>query len=354
VTRATVLVALGFLSPFFLPSLVAAGPVQVERTLYLMGTRATLLVEAPDRASALRQLDRIVRSVERTEATLSTWREDSELSRLNRHPVGQPFELGAEVCALWPALIRWQQATDGAFDPAVGALIEAWGLRGRGRRPSPEQLRAALSVTGFAQLAFDPEPGACRVTRMADVTVDAGAFGKGEALRRLQMDIGRDVAWRVDLGGQIAVSLAARGWPVAIGHPVERQKRVIEIVLDGGSIATSGASERAFAVEGGLIAHILDPRTGEALYRPEAVTVWHQDPLVADILSTALYVMAPAAALHFAESHGLAVVLQAPSEEAAVVDPTARATTEFARRFSALGVGRPSVGSRDRLQTPRP
>lgn len=344
-TRATVLVALGLLSPLVLHSLVAAGPLQVERTVYLMGTRATLTVEAPDRASGLRHLDRMVQSLERTEATLSTWRDDSELGRLNRHPVGQPFELGPEVCGLWPTLTRWHQETDGAFDPAVGALIDAWGLRDQGRRPSPDQLEAALSVTGFAQLVFDREPGACRVTRMADVTVDAGAFGKGEALRRLQSYMGSDVAWRVDLGGQVAVSPAARGWPVAIGHPAERHQPVLEVVLDGGSVATSGASERAFAVEGGLIAHIVDPRTGEALYRPGSVTVWHQDPLVADVLSTALYVMAPAAALAFAEAHGLAVVFQAPATGPTAGDIVIRATTPFARRFPALSASRSTVGS---------
>ena len=336
-TRATVLVGLALLASLILHAGVTAAPVLVERTLYLMGTRATLSVEALDRAAGLRQLDRMVRSLERTEATLSTWRDESELGRLNRHPVGQPFALGPQVCALWPTLARWQQATGGAFDPAVGALIDAWGLRDSGRRPSPERLAEALAVSGFAHFAFEQGPAGCRLTRTADVTIDAGAFGKGEALRRLQVEMESDVVWLVDLGGQVAVSSAARGWRVAIGHPVERQHPVSEVVLESGSLATSGASERTFSVEGGLIAHIVDPRTGHALYRPESVTVWHQDPLVADILSTALYVMAPTAALQFAESYGLAVVVQTPSDAATGASATARVATAFARRFPGVG-----------------
>ena len=335
-SRGPGLVALGTLSPLFLISLLAAGPVEVERALYLMGTRATLAVQAPDRVVALRQLDRMVRSLEQTEATLSTWRQNTELGRLNRQPVGEPFEVGPDVCALWPILTRWHEETDGAFDPAVGALIEAWGLREGGRRPSATELKAAREVSGLNHFAFDSDSGACRVTRLAEITLDAGAFGKGEALRRLQADRENDLPWRVDLGGQVAVSVATRrpaGWPAAIAHPVRRGESVIDIVLDEGSLATSGASERAFSVGGERIAHILDPRTGEALYRRESVTVWHQDPLVADLLSTALYVMGPEAGEHFAESHGLAVLFLAPSAEGTSNGPAARATAPFARRF---------------------
>ena len=335
-SRATGLVALSTLSPLFLISLLSAGPVEVERTLYLMGTRATLAVQAPDRVVALRQLDRMVRSLEQTEATLSTWRQSTELDRLNRQPVGEPFEVGSDVCALWPILIRWHEETDGAFDPAVGALIEAWGLRKGGRRPSATELTAARAVSGLKHFAFDSGAEACRVTRLVETTLDAGAFGKGEALRRLQADRGNDLPWRVDLGGQVAVSVATRrsgGWPAAVAHPDRRGESVIDIVLDEGSLATSGASERAFSVDGERIAHILDPRTGEALYRRESATVWHQDPLVADLLSTALYVMGPEAGVQFAESHGLAALFLAPSSGGTSNGAVARATAPFARRF---------------------
>lgn len=335
-SRATGLVALGTLSPLFLHSILAAGPVEVERTVYLMGTRATLAVHASDRVAALRQLDRMVRNLEQTEATLSTWRENSDLGRLNRQPVGQPFEAGPDVCALWPILTRWHAETDGAFDPAVGTLIEAWGLREGGRHPSATELAAARGTSGFKHFALDSEPGTCSVTRLTDVTVDAGAFGKGEALRRLQGDRESDLPWRVDLGGQVAVSMATSrpgGWPAAIAHPARRAEPVIDIALAEGSLATSGASERSFIVDGEPIAHILDPRTGETLYRRESVTVWHQDPLVADLLSTALYVLGPEAGLHFAESHGLAALFLAPPAEATSNGPTARATVAFARRF---------------------
>ena len=317
-----------------LPTHAAASiPYVVERTVYLMGTRATLVVYGTDRAAALRTLEQLVRSLERTEAELSTWRSDSVLSAVNRQPVGEPLELPAPVCALWAELTAWHRATDGAFDPAVGALSEVWGLREAGRRPSPGELAAARAATGLTHVRF--EATACQVTRLVDVTIDAGGFGKGEALLRLLRQPAGGGVWMINLGGQIAVSGVppAGPWPVAIAHPARRAEIGLEIALDGGSLATSGASERSYDVDGGTVAHILAPRTGRPLHRPESVTVWHEDPLAADILSTALYVMGREVGLRYADEHRLAAMFLAPAGEAADAAVTLRASRAFRQRF---------------------
>ena len=147
------------------PRAAASTPHAVERTVYLMGTRARLVLLARDRAAGLRRLEAMVESLEQTEAELSTWRTDSALSALNRQPVDEPLQLPAPVCALWGELTAWHRATNGAFDPALGALSNAWGLRETGRRPSPGRLAAARAVTGLTHFRF--EASTCRVTRLA-------------------------------------------------------------------------------------------------------------------------------------------------------------------------------------------
>ena len=320
----------------FAPGVTAATPTIVERTVYLMGTRARLVLLATDRAAGLRRLEAMVESLEQTEAELSTWRTDSALSAVNRQPVGEPLRLPLPVCALWGELTAWHRATNGAFDPALGALSEAWGLREAGRRPSPGELAAARAVTGLTHFRF--EASTCRVTRLVDVTLDAGAFGKGEALRRLLLLPGGGGFWMVDLGGQIVVSGAppAGAWPVAIAHPVRRAEIAMEVAVDGGSLATSGASERSYEIEGGMVAHIVDPQTGRPLHRSESVTVWHEDALTADILSTALYVMGPEAGLRYADEHGFAALFLAPPGDASAESVMLRASQAFRRRFQAV------------------
>ena len=308
-------------------------PVRVERTVVLMGTRATFVAEASERANGLARIERMVRVVEATEAELSTWRDDSALSALNRQSPGAPFSVSTTVCELLGRLEGWRQATAGAFDPAVGSLIDVWGLRAAGRRPDEVELRAAAGRAGWPRLGFDRE--ACTVTRQADVTLDAGAFGKGEALDRVRAaERGHPGAWLIDLGGQVAVSGAAAGsvWTVALAHPTRRDTPVAEVTLAGGSLATSAGSERTITLDTGVrVGHILDPRSGVPVDRPMSVTVWHQDAFTADVLSTALYVMGPDAGFEWAAARNFAACFIAP---AAGTDEAAfRATPAFDQRF---------------------
>src|SRR5262245_2042824 len=142
-----------------LPALIAASlplspaqdpaPATVERHLVSMGTDLALEVTAPTRDQALAASEAAVRAIEAVEARLSTWRDDSELARLNAAPAGQPFALSPELERdLEQARDLWR-ATDGLFDPGVGALVRAFGLRAGGRTPSEEELARAKAAGGF-------------------------------------------------------------------------------------------------------------------------------------------------------------------------------------------------------------
>lgn len=308
-------------------------PVRVERTVFLMGTFATFVAEAIDREAGLAKLERMVRIVEETEAELSTWRDDSVLSSVNRQPVGETLPLPAETCDLLARVAQWHAATGGAFDPAVGSLIDAWGLRGAGRRPGDDALRAARAAAGFERLALDAD--GCSVTRRAAVTLDAGGFGKGEALDRVrEAERDRPGAWFIDFGGQMAVSgEAADGpWTVGVAHPARRDTAVLDLSLAAGSIATSGGSERDLILaDGTRIGHIVDPRTGRPVSRAASVTVWHDDGFAADLLSTALYVMGPDRGITWAAARGIAACFIAFDRDEA--DVTFHATPAFEARF---------------------
>ena len=72
------------------------------------------------------------------DATFSTWREDSELSRFNRNQ--GPFEASAPFAALTARALELARETRGAFDPTVGPLVALWGFGAlpQAGRPSPD------------------------------------------------------------------------------------------------------------------------------------------------------------------------------------------------------------------------
>jgi len=289
--------------------------VRVEREVWLMGTRAAIEVEAapqeagddPARAAA----ESALQALEATEALLSSWDPATPLSRLNAAPVGRPVPVPADLTPVLATAWRWREATEGAFEPVLGALVDAWDLRGEGRRPSVAQREAALEALGpqGVRLEAARADGAetARWTRLhPDAWVDAGGFGKGAALARAASVLAEAPIRRarLELGGQLWLhALPDESWPVWVAHPVARDSMVFRLRLAGVSVATSGASERGITVHGERLGHLLDPSTGEPVPAWGSVTVVHPDPLAADALATALFVLGPVDGPRWLRSH---------------------------------------------------
>lgn len=298
-------------------ALIGGGParsrldaVWVERETAVMGTTLHALVAAPSRDEGVRASERAFAAVRRVDDLLSTWRDDSELARLNRATPGAPVVLSADLWTLLDEARRWSGATDGAFDPGVGALVDAWDLRGAGRHPDAAALAAARAATGLAHFDFEP---ATRVARRdaAAAWLDSGGFGKGAALRLAAraLDSAGVRNALLNFGGQVLAIGApvsdpdgAGAWTVTVAHPSRRSEVVAALRLRDGSAATSSQSERSLDAAGGRIGHLLDPRTGRPVPAWGSVTVVAADAAVADILSTALFVLGPIDGLRWARA----------------------------------------------------
>jgi thiamine biosynthesis lipoprotein len=278
-----------------------AGTVGDERRLTLMGTELTVAVTAGTRPAALAASERAVRALEAAEARLSTWRDDSELARLHAAPAGRPVELSPALAAELAAARGCWRATGGAFDPTVGALVAAWGIRDGGRVPGRAALRRARAATGMDALEL---AGAVAVRRRSGLALDSGGVGKGAGLDRALAALAGDpgdpgdpdgrapVGGWLDLGGQVAVTGAGGPWRLTVADPARRDRPAVALTVDRGSVATTGTSERG--------RHVLDPRRGRPVERDGSVTVWAGEALTADCLSTALFVMGADRALAWA------------------------------------------------------
>ena len=314
-----------------------ASTVFVSRSVYLMGTRARLSTYAATRDSGLATLESALRALEDTEDELSTWRQSSQISALNRHPVGEPWTATPRLCRMFVDVWEWHRATDGAFDPAIGRLLAAWDIHGEGTVPAPEARPRALASSGMALIALDRDR--CTLARLADVAMDVGAFGKGEALDRAAAVLG-DGPWMIDIGGQIAVGGRVPGqgaWPIEVADPRQRDRPVLQVQMATGSLSTSAGSERDLVVNGERVGHVLDPRTGRPATFDGSVTVWHERGIAADVLSTALYVMGPVAGLGWAEARGIAACYLIPERGTLRVE----VTRAFRRLLSSAATGRP-------------
>jgi thiamine biosynthesis lipoprotein len=271
----------------------------VERRVSVMGTTLHVAAEAADRGPALVVAETAILEIEATERRLSTWRQDSEISGLNRAPVGDWVGLSARAFEGLSGALACYDLGEGAFDPTVAPLVRAWGLRSGGRVPSEEERRQALAALGGD--ALDLDAGRRRVRKRSPVEIEEGGFGKGAALDAaldavevLTHETGRGHLL-LDLGGQLAWLEARAPLVVDLADPRRRSRPVLELTVDRarGSLASSGSGGRRFAGEAATRSHLLDPRTGMPAPDFGSVALVAAGGLEADCLSTALFVMGP-------------------------------------------------------------
>jgi thiamine biosynthesis lipoprotein len=282
----------------------AASPV--ERRVVAMGTTFDVLVRMADRSRGLAAIESAIEEIGRLEERLSTWRGDGPLLRLSRAAPGEEIPLDAETFAVVSEVFRWAERTGRAFDPTVLPLVHAWDLRGQGRVASPEEIDVALAAMGAGRFRLDADHKT--IARLdARAGIDEGAWGKGYALDRAAARLkaaGVVDAW-LDLGGEVLAlgkGSDAGPWTVPIAHPRDRRRPAALLALPNGlALSTSGDSERSRRVGGRTIGHLLDPRTGSPAPDFGSVCVVADSGFVADVLSTAFFVLGPRDGLALSE-----------------------------------------------------
>lgn len=263
----------------------------LDRTVLAMGTELHLHLEG--KGDLGRASEAALAEEARIEAACSTWNSASYWSRLNAAG-GRPVALEAEWLTLLAEMKAWQARTEGAFDPALLALVRAWGLREGGRTPEPPALTEARHAAGARLLELDPIAGTARLAHPA-AGVEEGGFLKGYALDRMRQSAGVPTGL-FDLGGQLLAW--GRPVPVSVADPMDRHCPRLSLLLHEASLSGSGTSERG--------RHLLDPRSGEPCPSWGSTAVVAPLALTADVLSTALYVLGPDAGFAWAERHRVA------------------------------------------------
>ena len=263
----------------------------VDRTVFAMGTELRIHLEG--RGDLAMASEMVLAESARIEAACSTWNPASAWSRLNAAQ-GVAVPLAPEWLDLLGRIQAWNRQTEGAFDPVLMALIQAWGTRTGGRTPVPEALAEARSASGSSLLVLDKNRGTARLLQPG-AGVEEGGFLKGYGLDAMRKVSGVPVGW-MDFGGQVLAW--GRPLSVDIADPQDRGRVRCTLVLEAASLSCSGTSERG--------RHILDPRTGVPCPAWGSTAVVAADGLSADVLSTALYVLGPDRGLAWSEEQGVA------------------------------------------------
>jgi len=290
--------------------------------------------------------DGIEAALDRVDRGMSTWRDDSELSRFNAAPAGEWFDVSFATAEVVRTALEIAEATDGAFDPTVLPLVRLFGFGSAGRgpageaasdsEPSEEAVAAARRVVGFHKVEVRFEPPGLRKS-VDGVELDLSGIAKGYAVdevARAVVGLGAESLF-VEIGGETRVRGRKPGgdpWRIGIERPLVGRRepgRILE--LTDGAIATSGDYRNFVERDGVRYSHTFDPRTGRpAMHKLASVTVLASDCMRADALATALMVLGPEAGYDKAKELNLeALFVERIGSDEFVENPT----EPFAMRF---------------------
>ncbi|MCC6244360.1 MAG: FAD:protein FMN transferase [Gemmatimonadaceae bacterium] len=260
------------------------------------------------------RLERIARRafdrIDSLDLILSDWRAESALRRLELAPVGRwvsvPREL-AEVLWLANSVAR---ATDGAFDPTIGALTRLWREAARTGKPiDAAARRRARALVDYRVVTVDTVQSRVRVAR-AGVRFDLGAIAKGWILDALIVQLRAEHvdAALIEAGGDIAVFTAIAAWP-AWRIRVERASGDTVLMVRDGAVSTSGPSAQSlFRRDGRGESHVMRPSTGMGLRDGQQVTVMGARAALTDALATAMTLLPRAKGEDLAHQFGVQVM----------------------------------------------
>lgn len=279
-----------------------------------MGTRVTVDLWHPDQAVADRLVKSVMAEYRRVDEAMSTYKADSELSRINRSAAVEPVSTTSELFELIREALALSARTQGAFDVTYESVGYLYDFRNR-QRPSSEEIDAKLAGVDYRSVVLVEDQRAVGF-RQPDMRINLGGIAKGHAVERgakILREAGIEHAV-LTAGGDTRVIGDRRGqpWVVGVRHPRSQGEVVTRLPLVDEAISTSGDYERYFEEDGIRYHHIINPTDGMPSRGVLSATVIGPNATLTDGLSTALFVLG--------SERGLAMIEGIPGYEAIVVD----------------------------------
>jgi thiamine biosynthesis lipoprotein len=267
---------------------------QTQSTASFPALGGTAVVAVTNSLSLEGVLAEVQRTIDEFDVACSRFRDDSELTALNR-AAGTTVRVSPLLLDAVGASLRAARLTDGDVDPTIGAALISLGYDRDFDSIEPGRPISVVRVPGWRTVEMDAEASTVRLA--AGVELDLGATAKAlaadRAAARAQAASGCGVL--VSLSGDVSLAGAppASGWRVRV---TDDHRSGVEapgqwIGLSGGGLATSSSTVRRWQTASGPAHHLIDPGTGQpAAVFWRTVSVAAGSCLDANIASTAAIV----------------------------------------------------------------
>ena len=286
--------------------------MEVALNFRVMNTDIELLIYTNEAEKAVTASHTVETIFAETEASLSRFRPNSELSRLNQQ--GYLEEASLLLYQNVEAALQMNLLTEGIFDPTILNALEAAGydrsfeLIGGAKAAGPHLLNTPAIIANYnnAQLLkLDPTRRSIKLPY--GTHLDLGGIAKGATVDRVAEFLRQSgfENFMISAGGDMFLqgyppqAVAEQGWSVAVQNPLAEAKAADEILttllISNKAVATSATTGRRWLVNGQRRHHLIDPRTGEPTDNGlAAVTAVATSVQRADVMAKTALILGPA------------------------------------------------------------
>ncbi|MFQ5712624.1 MAG: FAD:protein FMN transferase [Candidatus Scalinduaceae bacterium] len=272
-----------------------------------MGTVFEISAYVTDKYKAEKAFNDVFKEINRLDYLMSNYKEESELSRVNKNAASEPTTCDNELAYVIEQSLQYSDITDGAFDITIGPLMKKWGFfKGQGKVPGKEDLESVLESVSYKNIIIEEEikkslfrgPSIVKTVSFKNpgTQIDLGGIGKGYAV---------DMATRILKGNGIRSALinfagniyaygtppGKESWVIGLQHPRKSEDILNSFEVKDKAVSTSGDYEKFFILDGKRYSHIIDPRTGNPVKEIVSVTIVADTATRADALSTGVFVL---------------------------------------------------------------
>lgn len=280
----------------------------------MMGTQVSVYLWSDDTQIGHAAVEAVFDEAARIDHLMSTYRGDSEVSKINRNAGKAPQTVSSELFDLLQRSVEMSALTAGSFDITYESVGQHFDFRAR-QRPDAGTVANELHRIDFQLLQLDETRRSVEFAEEG-VRINLGGIAKGHVVERgVEILRGHGIEHAiVTAGGDTRLLGDKRGrpWVVGIRDPRKDGEVAMSLPLADEAISTSGDYERFFDEDGVRYHHIIQPMTGNPASGVHSATVLGPDAVITDALSTSVFVMGV--------DKGLKLIASLPEYESVVID----------------------------------
>jgi len=287
----------------------------ITRNEAIMGTRCAVELWSDDEARGEAAITSVFDDMKRIDRLMSTWKEETEISKVNREGSKHPVKISQELFRLLQVSVEYSELTHGAFDITYASVGYLYDFK-KGVHPDQKAIEQALPGINWRHMVLDVKNTTVFFTRPG-MRIDLGGIAKGYSVDRGIEILQKQGITRamVNAGGDTRIlgDRFGKPWVVGVRDPDHEGKMFLRLPLSDTAFSTSGDYERYFDEDGKRFHHIIDPKTGDSARKVRSVTVISGTATRTDALTKSVFIMGA--------EEGIAFINTLPDVDAVAVAP---------------------------------